>query len=173
MGPRVNKRGKRGNRATPWATRGPWMGHRLARSEAVTIGLLWRMAQKWEEKEPGGHDFQVPWATENPRKSLILARLAGIEPTTLGFGGHKTIWLSDGFNGSLSVSSVASLATFHRRKLMAQDDHLRTDGFQKCHTLSTGFSTFVEDTSSCSDDHWFIQKAQTHRPIRGAEPTAI
>ena len=44
------------------------------------------MARKWEEREPGGHDFQVPWATENPRKSLILARLAGIEPTTLGFG---------------------------------------------------------------------------------------
>ena len=91
MGPRVNKRGKQGNRATPCATRGPWMGHRLARSEAVTIGLLWRMAQKWEEKEPGGHDFQVPWATENPRKSLILARLAGIEPTTLGFGGQYSI----------------------------------------------------------------------------------
>ena len=28
---------------------------------------------------------------KNPRKSLILVRLAGIEPTTLGFGGQYSI----------------------------------------------------------------------------------
>lgn len=28
---------------------------------------------------------------ENSRKSLILVRLAGIEPTTLGFGGRYSI----------------------------------------------------------------------------------
>ncbi len=33
----------------------------------------------------------VAWAMKNPRKSLILARLAGIEPTTLGFGGQYSI----------------------------------------------------------------------------------
>ncbi|MDT4865129.1 hypothetical protein FQZ97_999160 [compost metagenome] len=32
----------------------------------------------------------VAWATRNPRMSLILVRLAGIEPTTLGFGEQKT-----------------------------------------------------------------------------------
>ncbi len=41
--------------------------------------------------EPGGHDFEVAWAMKNPRKSLILVRLAGIEPTTLGFGGRYSI----------------------------------------------------------------------------------
>ena len=45
----------------------------------------------FELAEADGNFLTVAWATENPRKSLILVRLAGIEPTTLGFGGQYSI----------------------------------------------------------------------------------
>ena len=55
------------------------------------IGLSGRMALLQEKKEPGGHELKAAWAMKIPRKSLILVRLAGIEPTTLGFGGRYSI----------------------------------------------------------------------------------
>ncbi len=78
----VPKRENGENRTHRWATRGPWMGHRNAHFKTMTAGFWARMARMGREMEPGGHDFEMPWAMKNPRKSLILVRLAGIEPTT-------------------------------------------------------------------------------------------
>ena len=55
------------------------MGHEVLRMQAATIGLCGCTAhrrcnfQDWEGCET------TTWAMENPRKSLILVRLAGIE----------------------------------------------------------------------------------------------
>lgn len=47
------------------------------------------------------------------------------------FGGQETIWLSDGFTGSHSVSSVALTATFHRRNFVEQRCSLKDRWFLK------------------------------------------
>jgi len=62
------------------------MGHELLLLDVVTFGPCALLAHDnaYSCVKRGG--LTVAWAMKNPRKSLILARLAGIEPTTLGFG---------------------------------------------------------------------------------------
>ena len=67
------------------------MGHGAYSLDGLTFGPCPLLAHgnNIGGVEEGGQT--VAWAMENPRKSLILARLAGIEPTTLGFGGRYSI----------------------------------------------------------------------------------
>lgn len=58
------------------------MGHRLVRSALMTIGLFATCGLKVKERGPVGHDSLEPRAMRNPRKPLILVRMAEIEPTT-------------------------------------------------------------------------------------------
>lgn len=67
------------------------MGHGADEHDAMTFGLCALLAQNNHCFYPWGKMATVTWAMKSPRKSLILVRLAGIEPTTLGFGGRYSI----------------------------------------------------------------------------------
>ncbi len=75
----------------PRATHGPQVGHGAYSLDGLTLGPCALLAHGNNIVGVDGIDWTVAWAMKNPRKSLILARLAGIEPTTLGFGGQYSI----------------------------------------------------------------------------------
>ena len=71
-----------------WATGGPQSLHSSTDDHSASGRIVARIhALQLRQMDC----LTVAWATRNPRKSLILVRLAGIEPTTLGFGGQYSI----------------------------------------------------------------------------------
>jgi len=85
--PMVKKRRDGENQGDGWATRGPQPKHKTSRDHRTRA----LHGPDLQQGEADGNFSTVAWATKNPRKSLILVRLAGIEPTTLGFGGQYSI----------------------------------------------------------------------------------
>ena len=73
------------------ATHGPLVGHRAKATLTMTNAAQLPMAHVHALQLRQMDCLTVAWAMKNPRKSLILVRLAGIEPTTLGFGGQYSI----------------------------------------------------------------------------------
>ncbi len=70
-----------------WAMRGPQMGHGKCDWLPLTIGLLWAKLL-FDYQAP----LEIPASYANLIASILyLVRLAGIEPTTLGFGGRYSI----------------------------------------------------------------------------------
>ncbi|MDO9251678.1 MAG: hypothetical protein U1D36_04505 [Hydrogenophaga sp.] len=67
--------------------------------------------------------------TEPGSVVVMVVRLAGIEPTTLGFGGQKTIWLLDGFDRYPVVLMRHFLSVFIVGTLVAILPCKWTDGF--------------------------------------------
>lgn len=74
-----------------WATHGPQVGHGAGPYIAMTLGPCTLFAHGDTTYCVEGSALTVAWTMYIPRKSLILVRLAGIEPTTLGFGGRYSI----------------------------------------------------------------------------------
>ena len=68
---------------------GPWEDHEACTVQQMITANGKTVAHIHALRLSQMDGVTVAWAMKNPRQSLILVRLAGIEPTTLGFGGQE------------------------------------------------------------------------------------